>query len=162
MSREEAFLTRVAEKGDIRVSVRSICMHDGAVLVQRHADDPASYHAFIGGGLETGELMEDRIRQEYAEETGRRVVRARYLFVVENRVRIAAGILHSLEHYFSVELDSYEVRSRESHLVQCWLPLSRLSAHDVRPHVVRDAIIDGSWATCRHLTVPFAREADPG
>jgi len=156
MPEREDFLTRVAEKGDIRISVRSICLHDDAVLVQRHADDPSSYYAFIGGGLETGESMEDRIRLEYGEETDRRVVRAQYLFVVENRVRTAAGILHSLEHYFSVELDSHEVRSRERHLVQCWLPLSELSAHDVRPHVVRDAIVDGSWKTRKHLVVPFA------
>lgn len=156
MSQHDAFLTAVVEKGDIRVSVRSICLHDGAVLVQRHADDPASYHAFIGGGLETGERMEDRIRREYLEETGRQVVRAEYLFVVENRVRTAAGILHSLEHYFSVELDSHDVRSREPHLVQCWLPLSELAAYDVRPHVVRDAIADGSWQTRKHLVVPFA------
>jgi ADP-ribose pyrophosphatase YjhB (NUDIX family) len=156
MSEPDAFLARVAEKGDIRVSVRSICLHDGAVLVQSHADDPASYHAFIGGGVETGERMEDRIRKEYAEETDRRVVRAEYLFVVENRVRTAAGVLHSLEHYFLVELDSYEVRSREPHLVQSWLPLAELSARDLRPHVVRDAIVDGSWRTRRHLIVPFA------
>jgi ADP-ribose pyrophosphatase YjhB (NUDIX family) len=156
MPEREDFLTGVAEKGDIRISVRSICLHDDAVLVQRHADDPSSYHAFIGGGLETGESMEDRIRLEYGEETDRQVVRAQYLFVVENRVRTAAGILHSLEHYFSVELDSHEVRSRERHLVQCWLPLSRLSAHDVRPHVVRDAIVDGTWKTRKHLVVPFA------
>ena len=156
MSDPDAFLTRVVESGRLRVSVRSICIHGGALLVQRHADDPASYHAFIGGGLETGERMEDRIRLEYREETGREVVRARYLFVVENRVRTGAGILHSLEHYFAVELDSYDVRSREAHLVQCWLPLDDLSAYDVRPRVVRDAILDGSWATRRHLVVPFA------
>jgi ADP-ribose pyrophosphatase YjhB (NUDIX family) len=153
---KESFLTSVARKGNIRVSVRSICMHDGALLVQRHADDPASHYAFIGGGLETGELMEDRIRQEYREETGRQVVRARYLFVVENRVRTPAGILHSLEHYFSVDLDSHEVRSREPHLEQRWLPLSQLPSYDVRPHVVRDAIVDGSWETRKHLVVPFA------
>jgi ADP-ribose pyrophosphatase YjhB (NUDIX family) len=153
---KESILTSVARKGDIRVSVRSICIHDGALLTQRHADDPASHYAFIGGGLETGELMEDRIRQEYREETGRQVVRARYLFVVENRVRTPAGILHSLEHYFSVELDSHEVRSREPHLEQCWLPLGRLPEYDVRPHVVRDAIVDGSWETRKHLIVPFA------
>jgi ADP-ribose pyrophosphatase YjhB (NUDIX family) len=156
MSDPDAFLTAVAEKGAIRVSVRSICIHDGALLVQRHADDPSSYYAFIGGGLETGERMEDRIRSEYREETGREVVHARYLFVVENRVRTPAGILHSLEHYFLVELDSHDVRSRESHLVQCWLPLDGLPACDVRPRVVRDAIIDGSWETRRHLVTPFA------
>jgi ADP-ribose pyrophosphatase YjhB (NUDIX family) len=156
MSRPDEFLTRVAESGRLRVSVRSICMHDGALLVQRHADDPASHYAFIGGGLETGERMEDRIRAEYREETGREVVGARYLFVVENRVRTSAGILHSLEHYFSVELDSYDVRSREAHLVQCWLPLGELSTYDVRPRVVRDAIVDGSWETRRHLVTPFA------
>jgi ADP-ribose pyrophosphatase YjhB (NUDIX family) len=156
MSNPDAFLEGVVKKGSIRVSVRSICMHAGAVLVQRHADDPSSYYAFIGGGLETGERMEDRIRAEYSEETGRQVVRAQYLFVVENRVRTAGGILHSLEHYFRVELDSYEVRSREPHLVQCWVPLGELPAHDVRPHVVRDAIVDGSWETRKHLVVPFA------
>jgi ADP-ribose pyrophosphatase YjhB (NUDIX family) len=156
MSRQDAFLTGMAEKGDIRISVRSICMHDGALLVQRPADDPASCYAFIGGGLETGELLEDRIRQEYREEMGRQVVRARYLFVVENRFRTAAGLCHSLEHYFAVELDSHEVRSREDHLVQSWLPLSQLAAHDVRPHVVRDAIVDGTWETRKHLIVPFA------
>ena len=131
-------------------------MHDGALLVQRPADDPASCYAFIGGGLETGELMEDRIRLEYREEMGRQVVRAQYLFVVENRFRTTAGICHSLEHYFSVDLDSHEVRSREHHLVQCWLPLSQLPEYDVRPRVVRDAIVDGTWETRKHLTVPFA------
>ncbi len=156
MSSEDEFLASVAKKGDLRVSVRSICMHDGALLVQRRADDPSSVHAFVGGGLEAGELMENRIRQEYREEMGREVVRARYLFVVENRIRTAAGVAHSLEHYFAVELDSHEVRSRESHLVQCWLPVSRLSEYDVRPRVVRDAIIDGSWEMRKHLVVPWA------
>lgn len=156
MTSQDAFLTRMARKGALRVSVRSICVHDGALLVQRHADDPASCYAFIGGGLEAGERMEERIRQEYLEELGREVVRAEYLFVVENRVRTAAGVLHSLEHYFRVELDSHQVRSRERHLEQCWLPLSELSAHDVRPHVVRDAIVDGSWESRKHLVVPFA------
>jgi hypothetical protein len=129
VSSQEALLAKMAAKGAMRVSVRSICMHDGALLVQT---------------------------REYGEETDRQVVRAQYLFVVENRVRTAAGILHSLEHYFLVELDSYEIRSRESHLVQSWLPLSQLSAYDVRPRVVRDAIIDGSWKTHKHLIVPFA------
>lgn len=156
MSDKADFLARVAKKGEIRVSVRSICLHDGAVLVQSHAVDPASYYAFIGGGLETGEQMEERIRLEYREETGREVVRAEYLFVVENRVRTAAGILHSLEHYFAVELDSYDVRSREPHLSMSWLPLTQLSAYDLRPHAVRDALADGSWKTHKRLVVPFA------
>ena len=63
MSKQEAFLATVAEKGEIRVGVRSICVHEGALLVQRPADDPAASYAFIGGGLETGELMEERIGQ---------------------------------------------------------------------------------------------------
>ncbi|HYW14119.1 MAG TPA: NUDIX domain-containing protein [Longimicrobium sp.] len=156
MLHQDAFLAEVAARGAIRVSVRSICIHGGALLVQRPADDPAACYAFIGGGLETGERMEDRIRQEYREELGREVVRARYRFVVENRFRTSGGIVHSLEHYFSVELDSHDVRSREHHLVQSWLPLDQLPASDVRPRVVRDAIIDGSWETVRHLVVPLA------
>lgn len=155
-SGQDAFLTRTAARGGIRVSVRSICIHAGALLVQRPADDPAACRAFIGGRLEPGERMEDRIRLEYQEELGRRVVRAEYLFVVENRIRTDGGVFHGLEHYFAVELDSYDVRSREPHLLQEWVPLGRLAAHDVRPHVVRDAIADGSWRTRRHLVVPFA------
>jgi hypothetical protein len=60
-----------------------------------------------------------------------------------------------------VELNSYEVRSREGHLVQCWLPLSQLPACDLRPHVVRDATVDGTWETRKHIAVPFAWPADP-
>jgi ADP-ribose pyrophosphatase YjhB (NUDIX family) len=155
MSSQETFLKKVVEKGAIRVSVRSICIHDGALLVQRPADDPSSCYAFIGGRLEPGELMEERIRQEYREEMGREIVRAEYLFVVENRFRTDAGIFHGLEHYFAVELDSHEVRSREHHLVQSWLPLAELPTADVRPRVVRDAIADGSWAARKHLAVPL-------
>jgi ADP-ribose pyrophosphatase YjhB (NUDIX family) len=152
----DASFDTTARTRTLRVSVRSICIHAGALLVQRDARDPRSHYAFIGGGLEAGERMEDRVRAEYLEEAGREVVRAEYLFVVENRVRSSAGIHHSLEHYFRVDLDSYDVRSREPHLVQSWLPLAAVAAADLRPHVVRDAIADGSWRTVKHLVVPFA------
>jgi ADP-ribose pyrophosphatase YjhB (NUDIX family) len=36
--------------------------------VQRLSDDPNACYAFIGGALEFGELMEERLRQEYRED----------------------------------------------------------------------------------------------
>jgi ADP-ribose pyrophosphatase YjhB (NUDIX family) len=125
------------------------------VLVQRPADDPDACYAFIGGALEFGELMEERLRQEYREETGCNVVEAVYLFVVENRFRFDRALLHSVEHYFRVSLDSYDVQSSERQLTQHWLPIGDLTCYDVRPRVVLDAIVSGAWQNVKHLIVPL-------
>lgn len=61
-------------------------------------------------------------------------------------------MIHGLEHYCEVTLDRTAIESREPHLAQHWLPIDRLAEHDVRPRVVRDAIVDGTWRDARHLT----------
>jgi hypothetical protein len=63
--------------------------------------------------------------------------------------------IHSLEHYFLAEIDTQDVRSREPHLLFCWLPLARLAEFDLRPHIVRDAIISGAYLQARHLVAPY-------
>lgn len=47
------------------------------------------------------------------------------------------------------------IASQESHLIQRWLPVKHLQDYDIRPHVVGDAICDGSWLTAKRLIVPF-------
>jgi hypothetical protein len=94
------------------------------------------------------------LRTEFQEETTAKVLTARYLFVVENRFRYADRLVHGLEHYFLVEIDTADVRSREPHLEFHWLPLPNLAAFDLRPHVVRDAILSGSYLEARHLVTP--------
>ena len=95
--------------------------------------------------MEFGERMEERLCHEYQEETGRSVVEAVYLFVVENRFRFDGALVHSVEHYFRVSLDSYDVQSSERHVTQHWPPIGDLTRYDVRPRVVRDAIVNGAW-----------------
>lgn len=96
------------------------------------------------------------VSREYMEEAGRTVLRAEYLFVVENRFRVEDEIFHGLEHYFLVELDSYVIQSQESHLTTHWLPLSSLTEFDLRPHVVRDLVARGMWRDVKCLESPFA------
>jgi ADP-ribose pyrophosphatase YjhB (NUDIX family) len=152
---QDRFFRKSAAKKRVRLSVRSICIWNHKLLVQRPSDDLRSPYAFVGGSLEFGELLEDRVRREYMEELGRKVTSLEYLFLVENRFRVPTGIIHSLEHYFLVTLDSYKIESREPHLQQFWLPIKELRTHDVRPRVVRDAICLDTWRDLKHLVVPF-------
>ncbi len=150
----EAFNKIIATKL-IRLSVRSLCFHDDKILVQRPTDDPDACYGTIGGRLELGESLEDRIRREYEEETNARVTKSEYLFVIENRFRYNNGIIHLVEHFFLVELDKYEIDSHERHICQHWLPVEKIKDYDFRPHILRDAIADGSWRHIKHLIVPF-------
>jgi ADP-ribose pyrophosphatase YjhB (NUDIX family) len=155
MTQQGDHLARLAGKKQVRVSVRSICIRDGKLLVQRPADEPTSCYAFTGGRLEVGDTFESRIRAEYDEELGGRLARVSYLFVVENRFTVPEGLVHTVEHFLEVELEPGESGTREPHLVHSWLPLDSLAAVDLRPRVVRDALVDGSWRRIKHLIVPL-------
>jgi len=151
-TREDRFFQAVAARRIPRVRVAGIVIDDGYVLVQRPTDDPNACHAFIGGEYEIGDTFESRLRVEFEEETNARVTEARYLFCVESRYRHRNIVIQQVDHYFAVTLDRRDVVSREPHLKQLWLPLSELDRFDLRPRAVRDALIDGSHATARHLT----------
>jgi ADP-ribose pyrophosphatase YjhB (NUDIX family) len=155
MNSQQSFLDDLSSTQLIRTSVRAIIVHDGNVLVQQPSDDPESCYAFIGGRVEFGELLEERLRKELSEELGAKVRSARYLFFVENRFSHGGRLVHLHEHFFEVELESDEIRSVEPGLIQTWLPLARLGNFDVRPHVVRDAIIRGEQSSVRHLIAPL-------
>lgn len=124
--------------------------------MQRPNDDPNACYAFIGGEYELGDTFASRLSAEIEEETTARLKSSEYLFVVENRFNHGDAFVHGLEHYFLAELDRRDVQSREPYLVFHWLPIKRLAAFDLRPHIVRDAIVSGEYTRLRHLVVPFA------
>lgn len=155
MSSQQRFLDDLSSAGVIRTSVRAIIVHNGRVLVQQPSDEPDSCYAFIGGRVEFGELLEERLRRELSEELGAKLESAHYLFFVENRFLHENRLVHLHEHFFQVALESAEIRSVEPGLLQKWLPLERLADFDVRPHVVRDALIRGEHSNVRHLIVPL-------
>ena len=155
MRMQEEYLEKIAEQKLIRISVRSICLQNGYLLVQQPSDDINACYAFIGGELELGELMEEGLKREYIEEMGIEAKILRYLFVVENRFLVNDRLFHAVEHYFQTEVGDAEIKSQESHITQHWLPIEQLKEYDIRPHVVRDVICDGSWQTVKRLIVPL-------
>lgn len=126
-----------------------------SVFKVRPADDPKASYAFVGGEYEVGDTLLSRLQTEFEEETNCRIVRAEYLFVVENRFEYEGRLIHGLEHYFYVEINRHDVESREPHLSFHWVSLDTLAEHDVRPHVVRDVIVSGELRDVRHLVVPY-------
>lgn len=153
MNKEERFFAAAAARNIVRPSVRALIHNKNGFLVQRPTDDPRACFAFIGGEYEVGDSFERRIRQEIEEESSARVIRVEYRFVVENAFFSGSNRIQTLEHYLEVEIDRDEVVSREPHLEQHWLSEEQFARADVRPVVVRDALLTPSWRKLRHLTV---------
>lgn len=157
MTTEDRFFAAVASRRLIRPAVRAIVRGDKGFLVQRPTDSPYGHYAFIGGEYELGDSFDSRVRQEVEEETTARVVSADYLFVVENRFLWRGELVQTLEHYFEVILDRDQVESKEPDLEQIWISAEAFAEADVRPTIVRDALVSGDWRHTRHLTVDLPR-----
>lgn len=96
----DAEITRLY--GDkVRVRACGLCWNDGELLMVRHkylADE--GFWAPPGGGLEFGETAEQRLRKEFAEETGLIVTPERFQFVCE----FIQQPLHAIELFFEVRV----------------------------------------------------------
>jgi 8-oxo-dGTP pyrophosphatase MutT (NUDIX family) len=155
MNTEDRFFATIAARKLVRPSVRAIVRSECGFLVQRPADEPTGHFAFIGGEYELGDTFEERIRREFEEETSAGVTGATYRFVVENRFFFQGSLIQTIEHYLEVELDRGDLRSREPHLTQHWLRSDAFAAADIRPRIVRDALLGEDWRSIRHLVVPL-------
>ena len=147
----------------VGLTVRSIVIKNGRLLVQKGSVDPSSNdlrtcYAFIGGHYEAGDTMEYRLKKEFEEETNARVVSCTYAFVVENRSVVNGVLRQGIEHYFSVAIDREDISTKESHITQHWLPMDRLKEFDLRPKILRDLIATGEWVNTRHIVVPLSYE----
>ncbi|TIV81740.1 MAG: NUDIX domain-containing protein [Mesorhizobium sp.] len=149
--RQDQFFQAVASRRIPRVRVAGIVVDRDSVLVQQPTDDPSACYAFIGGEYELGDTFETRLRKEFEEETNARLIECEYLFCVENHFQHNGNSVQQTEHLFLVNLDRHDVESRESHLDQHWLRIAELATADLRPRVVRDALIDGTYLTRRYL-----------
>ena len=156
MSNDNEYFEWLANGRRIRVGVRAIIFDRSKkrLLVEENIENTPPFFYFVGGGIEVGETMLECIRREAREEIMAEVTQAEYLFVVENFFRYAGEVRHGLGHYFEVTLDREDVASTNPVLAYHWLPLDGLGKVDLRPAVVRDAILDGSYARVRHLVSP--------
>ena len=141
------------ENAQVRLGARAIITNSERdhFLVEKNLGTRDQYLNFIGGGVELGETLEACIKREMEEETNAKVIRMEYLFVVENFVKFKGEITHGLGHYFEVEIDREEVQSHLGRIELVWLSISELAQVDLRPHIVRDCIVDGSYRLVRHL-----------
>jgi len=147
------YLNQMLENAQIGLSARAIIVnseHDH-FLAEKNLGTRDQYLNFIGGRVELGETLEACIKREMQEETSAKVIRMEYLFVAENFITFKGETLHGLGHYFEVEIDTKEVQSRLDGIELIWLSINELSQADLRPHIVRDVVADGSFRSVRHL-----------
>ena len=143
----------LVEQGQVRPAVRAIIVSEprGRFLVEKNHGARDKYLNFLGGGIELGESMEACIAREIIEESNAKIERMEYLFVVENFITFQGDVTHGLGHYFEVELDREDEQSDAVGIEFQWFTLDELKHIDLRPHVVRDVIIDGTYRSVRRL-----------
>jgi 8-oxo-dGTP pyrophosphatase MutT (NUDIX family) len=153
MNEDNNYFDWLANGGRIRTSARAIIFDQKRerILVEKNVEIHSPFFNFIGGGVEVGETMMECIRRELSEETNAGISEARYLFVVENFTTYNGEVRHSLEHYFEVMLDRSNVVATNPGLEYKWIAIHRLAQVDLRPGIVRDHIIDGSYQHMNHL-----------
>lgn len=144
----------------IRVSARAIIFNPARdhILVERNDWMQNPYFNFIGGGVEVDETIQECIAREIGEETDALITASRFLFVVENFYPHEERTMHSLEHYFQIDLDRQDVNSKSDGLTYQWMPIAQLSEVDLRPAGVRDIIANNTLAQTTYLLV---REPNP-
>ena len=59
--------------------------------------------------------------------------------------------MHGIELYYEIKLESDEVKSQLDGYEFPWLDVVTLSDQDLRPIIVRDRIVDGTYRDVRHL-----------
>ena len=153
MADDYEFFKKIAESKRFRPSARGIILSSTGdqVLLEKNHWAREGYLNFIGGGVEWGETLKACLRREICEETGLEISQMNYLFVVENFVTIYGLTSHGIEHYFEVELDQQEIQSTVDGLEYVWEPIQTLDQLDLRPAIVRDRIVDGTFRNVRHL-----------
>lgn len=135
----------------IRVSVRAICIVEDKMLFQTDLNDKVPVYATLGGELEPGEKMEERLKLEFMEEAGAEIEIVKYLFVIENFLVYNGKQIHSLEHYFLIKLPSAELASQENHLSFHWLSVKEIGRLNIKPKILKDIFLKGELENVRHL-----------
>jgi 8-oxo-dGTP diphosphatase len=153
MTENNNYFVWLAEGGRIRTSARAIIFDTKRerILVEKNVEIDSPFFNFIGGGVEVGETMIECMGRELSEETNAGIAEAKYLFVVEHFIPYAGDVRHSLEHYFDVRLDRTDVIATNPGLLYEWISIDQLHQVDLRPSIVRNCILDGSYRRVNHL-----------
>ncbi|UNK70269.1 NUDIX domain-containing protein [Microbacterium sp. H1-D42] len=119
----------------IRNIAVGLIVREGWVLAEEYAatDQHPRFLRALGGGIDFGELAEDAVRREFAEELGVDLSETRLLAVTENRFTLAGRRGHEIVHVFAIrcqELEAMPVEERrrvlDSRAVAGWFRLDDL------------------------------------
>jgi 8-oxo-dGTP pyrophosphatase MutT (NUDIX family) len=147
------FLREIRDSGQHRPGGRAIIFDStrSRVLIEWNHNEYDEYSDFPGGGLELGETLHECMVRELKEEVDATVVDFEFLFLHENFILFEGEYLHGLEHYCELKLSSDEIRQQPDENKFLWLEVERLSQVDIRPVLVRDCIVDGTYRDFRYL-----------
>jgi 8-oxo-dGTP pyrophosphatase MutT (NUDIX family) len=153
MSDDHELFRYLLSTGEHRPSGRAIVFDSSRqhILVEKNSGAREGYVGFPGGGIALAETLEECITREFHEEFGGAIGEFEFLFLVENFIPFEGELLHGIELFCEVKLKSDDVRSQLNGYEFPWIPISGLSDVDLRPSVVRDRIVDGSYRKVRHL-----------
>jgi 8-oxo-dGTP pyrophosphatase MutT (NUDIX family) len=153
MPDDYAFFRKILGSKQHRPGGRAIIFDSSRrhLLVEKNLGAREEYVAFPGGGIELGETLQECITRELDEEIGAKIVDFNFLFLVENFIPFEGEYLHGIELYCEVKLGSDQVESQLEGYEFPWIDVSKLGKVDLRPHIVRDRIVDGSYKEIRHL-----------
>jgi 8-oxo-dGTP pyrophosphatase MutT (NUDIX family) len=153
MTDDHALFRYLLDRKEHRPGGRAIVFDStrSRILVERNSVAHEKYVAFPGGGIELGETLEECISREFSEEFGGKVHDFEFLFLVENFIPFEGEYLHGIELYCEVKLDTDDIQSKLEGYEFPWLDVAELGKVDLRPAIVRDRIIDGTYRGIRHL-----------
>jgi 8-oxo-dGTP pyrophosphatase MutT (NUDIX family) len=153
MPDDQALWRQIYESKQVQLGVRTIVFDSTGrkILVERNLGAREKYVNFPGGVLELGETLEQCISREMIEEIAIPILNFKILFLVENFILFEGAYLHGIEFYCEVKLGSDDVVAQIEGYEFYWLSVDLLSDVDLRPIIVRDRIIDGSYREVRHL-----------
>jgi 8-oxo-dGTP pyrophosphatase MutT (NUDIX family) len=130
-----------------RVGVIALLERDGAVLVQRRADDGA--WDFIGGALDEEETVLDALHREVREETGLRIADPELVAIYSDPTRIIeypdGTICRLLSVVFRARAEAGEPRPSDESLELRFVARDELAGLEVWAAVrpIRDAFLSG-------------------
>jgi ADP-ribose pyrophosphatase YjhB (NUDIX family) len=119
-------------------------MRDDHVLLSR--GDNENFWTLPGGHIEPGEMSDQALLREVAEELGVANIRLdRLIWIVENRFIYQAQCRHEVGFYYLAELpadalpiSSSEFAGFEPGVRFRWFPVSEITDLDIRPRFLRE------------------------
>lgn len=99
----------------VRVRACGICWKNDKLLMVNHTSiTPTNFWAPPGGGIEFGQSVDECLVREFKEETGLNIKPEQFLFGCEYILKP----IHSIELFYSVAIDSGEVKTGEDPEIQ--------------------------------------------